>query len=541
MNNTLESTHRSIYRYLKNKANSLEGKPSASLLEYKKDQHRSSLRSFTDSTIRELFDSIEDSDIIYLGDFHTFDQSTRNLERLMRVLSSKKFEFALALEFVSINNQKYIDYYVKGHITELEFLESINYTQSWRFPWTYYKKFFEIAKKKQIPIIALNTEGTLKGRDTRASKVIARFHKDNPKKKLMVLFGEYHIVQNKLPQRVMEATNKNVIQTIIHQNLDEVYWKLVKENKLKKDKIVKFSKREFTMITSAPWLKYESQIYWYEHLSEDPEFDIHEYIIETGAINFSDNVPENFVFLCDEVMRTFHLKIKKHNVEDFHLYDHINLDRVQKHIEKIKHKGLQAYYRNLIKKGRSFRLPQSNHYFCPNYSINRVSYLAGVHIHHLNLKESKFRPYDLLSSRKRSEIFVYFLKQCMCGYLASKLINPYRKCDMYADYKKQLRSNHLKQTKKNCLKAMLTIAQGNDPIKKHIVGIPTHGLYTMARMLGHIFADILFERYFVKGHPYTQKALKLIYSTDFSDEAFQSLKEIVFNKYDFKNSKKRDF
>jgi len=541
MKNTLEGIHKSIYRYLKNKANNLEGKPSPSLLTYQKDQHKSALRKFSDSTMKELFSSIEDSDIIYLGDFHTFDQSTRNLERLIRILTSKQNDFAIGLEFVHSNNQKYIDYYINNHITELEFLESINYTESWRFPWTYYKKFFEIAREEDIPIIALNTEGSLKSRDQKAARVIAKYHKENPDKKILILFGEYHIVNNKLPLKVLNSTNKSVIQTIIHQNLDEVYWSLVKENKLKKDKVVKFNSREFALITSAPWLKYESQIYWYEHLSEDPDFDIHEYIIETGAINFSDNVPDNFLFICEEVHRAFGAKIKKRNLDDFHLYDHINLDRVQLKLEKINNKGLVTFYNNLIKRGRSFRLPQSNHYFCPNYSINRVSYLAGVHVHNLALKEKKFRPIDLLTSRKRSEIFVYFLYQCISGYFASKLINPYRKCDMYADYKKQLRQNHIKQSKKNSIKAALKLLDTDQPIKEHLKGIPTNGIFSAARMLGHIFADTLFDNYYVKNKDEMKDALKIIYSTDLSDESFNQLKDIVLKDFDYKTSSKRAF
>jgi uncharacterized iron-regulated protein len=541
MKNTLEGIHKSIYRYLKNKANSLEGKPSPLLLTYQKDQHKSALRKFTDSSMKELFDSIEDSDIIYLGDFHTFDQSTRNLERLMRILTSKQNDFAIGLEFVHINNQKFIDYYINNHITELEFLESINYTESWRFPWTYYKKFFEIARSENIPLIALNTQGSLKSRDAKAARVLAKYHKENPDRKLLVLFGEYHIVQNKLPQKVLNATNKDVIQTIIHQNLDEVYWKLVKDNKLKKDKVVKFNSREFALITSAPWLKYESQIYWYEHLSEDPEFDIHEYIIETGAINFSDNVPDNFLFICEEILKAFNPKVKENNLDDFHLYDHINLDRVQKQLEKIKNKSLITFYNNLIKRGRSFRLPHSNHYFCPNYSINRVSYLAGVHVHNLALKEKRFRPIDLLSSRKKNEIFIYFLYQCICGYFASKLINPYRKCDMYADYKKQIRQNHIKQSKKNSIRAVLNLLDKEVSVKEHFVGMPTNGIFSSARMLGHIFADTLFDHYYVKNKDEFKDALKIIYSNDFSDETFYKLKEIVLKDFDYKASRKRAF
>ena len=69
MKNSLENVHLSIFNYLKSKAQSLEGKPSAQLLAYQKDQQKFANRKFSDSSIRELTDAIEHSDIIYLGDF----------------------------------------------------------------------------------------------------------------------------------------------------------------------------------------------------------------------------------------------------------------------------------------------------------------------------------------------------------------------------------------------------------------------------------------------------------------------------------------
>lgn len=541
MKNSLEGIHKSIYQYLKDKAQGLEGKPSAQLLTYQKDQHKSSKRNFSESTIKELNDSIEDSDIIYLGDFHTFDQSTRNLERLIRILTTKKYEFAIALEFVHIKHQKFINFFLRGHITELEFLESINYKESWRFPWTYYRKFFEIARDNSIPIIALNTEGSLKSRDHKAAQVISKFHKDNLGKKILVLFGEYHIVNNKLPDRVLKATNKSVIQTIVHQNLDEVYWNLYKSGRLKKDKIVKFNKREYALVTSAPWLKYESQIYWYEHLSEDPEFDIHEYIIETGALNFSDNVPDNFAYICEEFIKAYKIKIKKDEIDDFHLYDHIKLDQVTTKLHNLKDTRLENFFNRLIRRGRSFKLAKNNSYFCPNYSINRVSYLAGIHIHHLKLKQQKFNQFKFLKDNDREAIFVYYLFQCMSGYFSSKLINPYRKCDLYGDYKKTIRSKKTKPQKKALYKVGLKLTDSDSPINEHIKGIHLLGIYNLGRMLGHMYADILFEQFFVQEKGEFKEALKIVYGHDFSNKSFNYLKELIFKDLDYKNLHKRMF
>ncbi len=540
MKNSLENVHLSIFNYLKSKAQSLEGKPSAQLLAYQKDQQKFANRKFSDSSIRELTDAIEHSDIIYLGDFHTFDQSTRNLERLIRILTSKRHDFVIALEFVHVKHQEYIDHFLDNNITELEFLESISYTESWRFPWTYYRRFFEIAKKEKIPIIALNTNGSLKSRDHQASKVIARSYKENPDRKILVLFGEYHIVPDKLPKKVLEITKKNIIHTIINQNLDEVYWKLSKDKKVINDKIVKFSKREYVLITSSPWLKYESQIYWYEHLSEDPDFDIHEYIIETGAINFSDNVPENFAFICDEVVKTLELDLQK-DIEDFHLYDHIKLDYVRKEINKVTPVVLRNFYFDLITRGRSFKLPNSDRFFCPNYSINRISYLAGTHIFHKAQEQNKFDVYGtLLQKPNRPAILRFFIKQCTIAYFSSKLINPYRKCDLFLDYKKLIRSKKTKESKKKLYRIALQIL-GNKSIDKEMLkGLRLKDIYALARIIGHIFGDHLFAFCYSKGKGH-EKIFKNIFRSDFSEENFEIIKEQILGNIKYKEMSKRMF
>jgi uncharacterized iron-regulated protein len=542
MHKNLESVHKGIYNYLKKKALNYEGKSSALLEQYRKDQHKSANRKFQNSNIRQLDNAIEAADIIYLGDFHTFDQSTRNLERLIRLLTTKRHQFAIGLEFVDTKYQCYINYYLSGHITELEFLESINYKESWRFPWTFYKQFFHIARKLSISIIALNTKGSLKKRDQHAAKIIKHYNEENPDHKLLILFGEYHIVKDKLPEKVKKVISTKVKQVIIHQNLDEVYWKLFKKNPQLKDKIVKFNNQEYVLITSAPWLKYESQIYWYEHMSEDPDFDIHEYIIETGALNFSENVPDNFVFICDEIIKTFKLDVDSRLIEDFHLHDHIQLGKIKKLIDKLPKNNLKGFYIDMIKRGLSFKVNGTKTYFCSSYSINRISYLSGIHLHNILLMgKNKKTHKEVLIGSNREAIFVYFVFQCMSGYLASKLINPYRKCDMYKDLKQESISKINATHKRSNIKRSLKLLNKRASIKETIKGLKLLTIYMMARSIGHIFADILFDNYFVKKKTSFKEALEIIYNDDFSKEAFNDIYRIVTQNIKISETKKRVF
>jgi hypothetical protein len=259
--------HKSIYKHLKKRAQGLEGGVSRELKSYQRNQRKYAKRPFKTVDADELFKAIRSSQVVFLGDFHSFDQNSRNLERLTRELIKQKNKFCLGVELVQEKNQESIEKYLKHQITELEFLEEIEYHDSWRFPWTYYRPFFEMARKHQLPIIGLNSEGNLQERDHRAAEILGSFIENNPQERMLVLIGELHIVPNKLPEKVakkVENTLPDYKATIIHQNLDEVYWKLHEIEIEKHNQIIQFNEWEYSLQTSPPWIKYESMIYWYE-------------------------------------------------------------------------------------------------------------------------------------------------------------------------------------------------------------------------------------------------------------------------------------
>ena len=98
MKTEIKKLRKRIYKNLKNKAQALEGKKSRELLTYEKDQIIFSKRDFDSSSIDELIQQVISSQVIYLGDFHTFDQNMRNVLRILKVLQQSKQKCIIALE-----------------------------------------------------------------------------------------------------------------------------------------------------------------------------------------------------------------------------------------------------------------------------------------------------------------------------------------------------------------------------------------------------------------------------------------------------------
>ena len=473
-----------IYDNLKNKALSFEA-PNLELEKYLHDQIELSKRKFNKTVMESLNKQILDSDIVYLGDFHTFDQNVRNVLRIVKMFLSRNTQCILGLEMVAKQHQFYIDAYLQKHLTDLEFLELINYNNSWRFPWTHYKLIFELARDFNIQIVALNTEGSLQKRDVFAANLLTETHQENPGSTLIVLYGELHICKDKIPS-LMKARCPNLLHTIIHQNLDEVYWQLIKEGH--EVGIVKFSPEEYCIISAPPWIKYESMIYWYENLCDDPDFDIHEYIIENGAKIFIDETNDNFFHICRELSIHLNLNISDDNLEDFSLYDHTQLDFVEESLKEFSNskvdQDIYNFYDYLISTNKSFRFPNSNKFYCSSYSMNRISYLAGIHILHNNLQQQSITTELVLNGKSICEKFTLYVYESLYGYFFSKVINPHRKCEMYLDLMLQSEQSHQKHL-------AIQLLDSSD-IAANLEGESLPDIYEAALLVGHILGEYFY-------------------------------------------------
>jgi hypothetical protein len=528
---------------MKKKALSLEGTPSNEFLSYQRIQKRHSSRDFLVSNFSKLIKSVKRSKVIYLGDFHSLDQSSRNLHRIVRALTDSKDQLVLGVEFVHIEHQHHIEKYLLGHLTEIEFLENVNYYESWRFPWNQYKVFFDLAKENGHKILALNSHGSLSSRDKKASEIIVNYLSAFPYSKLLVMFGEYHIVPTKLPKAVATKSSNNYRQTIIHQNLDEVYWKLEQTNMgRKKTQVIEFDEDEFSIQSSAPWVKYESMIYWYENLLEDPEFDIHDYMMTSGLKGFNENASDTFLFLIEKMLTGLNLKIDKSSLEDFNLHDHHKMSFILKRVEKISKPTVAKYFKDLVVKGKSFKVPNSNDFYCSNYSMNRLSYLGGIHLWHNIRGFNKKETVKILSYPSQEKRFTFLVYQFCFAYFCSKIINPYRKCDLFADLfeKSKLKSVKDRDIFKSCI-ALLEHDTKNIQVAKTLKGQSLSKVYKISKRIGYMLGDILFDQHLEKGSKDLLGILDILNKSEMTEENYLRLLKSLLPKRKYRTFRKRFF
>lgn len=493
MSSEILGLQKGLYEYMKKKASEFEVEESPMLLSFKENQEEFASRDFTKSNIDELIKSIESSDVIFLGDFHTFDQQSRNLERLLKSLVQKNKKLLLGVEFIQQDKQRFIDDYSSHTISAMELLELTNYSDSWRFPWHVYRPFFDMARNGEVEIFALNTKGNLKERDKSAAKKIKEITEKNKDAKLLVFFGELHIAPNMLPLEV-KTLCPNQKQTIIHQNLDQVYWKLNDPD----DQVVRFNHNEFSLQTSPPWIKYESMINWYENLCEDPSFDLHQYQQGAEQLALNSNVPENFHFICEELSSSLLLNLKSEDLEDFNLIDYNQLSIINEKIEKLPSQKLKSFYKTLIARSKSFHLPGTNYLYCSNYSMNRLSFLAGVHLFETvqRLNEHEHEKTDCNDS---ITFFLRFSQQNLIGHFSSKLINPYRKCDMYENFTRTLEADDKDSYDYKNAKLFVNILKNKkspEKLKKLLISEDTITLFYVGRFIGKFLGEVLYLRIF---------------------------------------------
>ena len=475
-NNLLDKLHRKIYLNLKRQCDEYQGYRSKELSSYQKAKKHYAHKKFTLCSPGKLNAQIKKAKIIYLGDFHTFDHNIKNVERILKYLLAQNLRPALAVEFIRQGMEDEIYFFLKGYITELEFLEAINYQESWKFPWEHYRIFFRYARKYQLTILPLNTPGPLQKRDQRAAQSISSFLDKYPDTTLIVFFGELHIMPSKLPRLVQQLTPAPFI--IIHQNIDEIYWSI--SSTKRPGSILQFSNSEFALLSSPPWIKYESLLYWYENIVDDPDFDLK----QSTARNLTASAHEQFLELSKLVASFLNLPPWEFT-DDFSLYDYRQLSVLWKKLQKINDPSVLKFYYRLIAKSQLFIAPFGNLYYCSNYSINRFAYLVGIHLFHTYQKKAigewPLYPWP----RRKYHKFSCFYYQFYLAYLTSKIINPHRKCLMYQDLKNSSRYQVAREIIDHPLATESIISNKGLDI-----------YYQAAQLIGHFAAELSFHQSF---------------------------------------------
>ncbi|MGD2124899.1 MAG: ChaN family lipoprotein [Desulfobacteraceae bacterium] len=230
----------------------------------------------------DLIGKASAADVIFHGDYHTLSQSQRSVLRILREIVGKR-EIILCLEMFHGSDQKHVDRFMSGELSENSFLEKIDYEKKWPFGWSNWSPVVSFCRENHIPILGINTKideekgmGSLTKRDQYSARIIAKAFIRNPGKLIYVVDGDLHISPNHLPKNVeelLELLDEPFRVFIIFQNAEKLYWKLC-DRGLEESDVLKISENMYCVMNTMPANKIQSYLNWLEY-SEDAYFPVH--------------------------------------------------------------------------------------------------------------------------------------------------------------------------------------------------------------------------------------------------------------------------
>jgi hypothetical protein len=230
---------------------------------------------------KDIAEQAQQANLIWIADYHALGQSQAYATEFLRQLADRKTNFVVAVEPVFARNQKILDRWMSGNISEQEFLEGIHYDEEWGCDWKSYREIFTTARDLRIPVYGVdchprNDMRSIGRRDLGVARQIGRLMEKNPGRTVVVIFGESHLATNHLPWRVREILERKGIdlrELLVVQNIDALYWKL-QESDHGEARAVRVRDGCYCVFNASPIEKYESfRQYLHRCIEEDSTGD----------------------------------------------------------------------------------------------------------------------------------------------------------------------------------------------------------------------------------------------------------------------------
>ena len=260
---------------------------------------------------------------------------------------------------------------------------------------------------------------------------------------------------------------------------------------------------------------------------------------------FNSTVPENFLYISEKVADALGLELLIGVFEDFNLYDHSRLEYMLDTVESLEKSPLRNFNKKLLTRGRSFKIPFKSILYCPSYSINRLSFLAGIHLQNIVMKSKDLNHGKVLENGNKGDIFLYFIYQMCMAYFSSKIINPYRKCNLYKDIQREFTNSNTSALRKNVLKTAMECIDANESKDEFVQDIAKgktlYHLHQASRLIGYFLGDLLYDDFYSRKNKRLPQLMKTLLECPFNEKAFDTFKWSILPRADYKNLKKRFF
>ncbi|MFH1829197.1 MAG: ChaN family lipoprotein [Pseudomonadota bacterium] len=366
----------------------------------------------------EMIKAILKADIIYIGDYHTCNQSQRSFLRILKAVVKRDKNFVIGMELLHSRHQKTLDQYLSGKIGENTFLARICLQEHWVFDlWSNFKPLFDFCKYPHIHMLAIDAAplgSEVHERDEAAAKVVTRFIAENPNKRMFVFIGDLHVAPQHLPKDMKCALNKydlKLNELILYQNSESIFWKLAECGLDDSVEVVRLSDGNFCRMHTPPVVSQRSYLNWLEH--------------EEGEIDYAD-AKSSFMEIVDRICGFLNIRLgkKRDNVEVFTCGDLSFLKKLKQSGSFTK-KEFETIKRQILA-SESYYIAKTKFVYLANLSLNHAAEEAAHFIK--NLCSGEEEPRETIDA-----FYANILHEAL-GFFGSKIINHKRKCYHEKDF-----------------------------------------------------------------------------------------------------------
>jgi hypothetical protein len=526
-----------LYRHIEAQVRYRLGSDTPGLQAYKASYEKEFSGKWQAVTNSAFLDKLRESKVFFVGDFHSHQQSQKAQLRILKNLNPIG-ELVLAVEFLEADHQDQIDKYLRGKLSEREFLKSIKWAARWGFPWEHYRPIMRYAQSNKIKVIGLNkyverrNANSLRSRDVYAAQKLAELIGRQPQAQVMVIFGDLHLAKEHLPQELLKRVKSLRADEVcrVFQNVESIYFQLLKRGLEASVDVVKLRANDFCLQSVPPWVKWQNYLMFLEN-NYDLEIDDED---DDISVDYGDHVGRFLsVIETDLSIKVSHDHLAVVTAEEGQLWG------------KLREKFKEAQLKNfeiLIEASQSFYIPEIEVAYLARPTVNHLGSLAMLY---MQAQASK----RMRSIGKPHEQFNKLIWLECLSYFGSKIINPKRKTDTVQDIRLSLVSRSAVIEAKEPLQ--LALAQkmielqwqsGGRKKRTDFTAKNKASYFEAARLLGGILGEKLYTGHIkgLVGLPLIQKWLSTsMDDIDFDSFYFETVEVIDHLPINFKSKREK--
>jgi hypothetical protein len=483
-------TRQKLLKAIQSQVQLLLGSESSDLNSYTKAYTKEfkSATHWAACTFSDLMGSMLKTQLVLGGDFHAFSQSQRAHLRILRNLPIGA-KVILAMECFFSVDQKSVDAFVAGELSEKQFLKKVQWDKKWSFPWEHYRPLLQLAQARGFQVLALNkfytrrNVDTLKKRDAHAADLIYKTHEKYADHLIYSIYGDLHLASSHLPASLRRRFRQPRLPlTVVFQDSEELYFKVVEAGLETEVEILAGGKDRFCVLGSPPWVKWQSYLVYLEHTYDrDLEEDD-----DDGRLDFTDHIHALVQILVSDL----NVNVSTSDLAVYTAADENFLRGAQTA------QSVRDCLESMISHDRSFYWAEQSVLYLSRFSINHAAGLAGTYLHFklMNANRSPFRfPEDFVTCIWVEAVSFFF----------SKWINHKRKADSLREIQAQFRVDAKKEQAGR--EALLLAIEQRMKETSYLAGgnwqLPglnpkeTFSYFEAARMLGSSLGDKMYTHF----------------------------------------------